>query len=100
MFIFSRNSFTSKLTEYLVNCIQKDFPEYNIILSVGCMHFKFFTELCPRIGKLQNESLQVLMLMGKGAHEHKWKVLKPVQQCEVSEALLLTLFNVFFPSSP
>lgn len=64
------------------------------------MHLEFFTKLCPRIGKLQNQSLQVLMLMGKRICEHKWKELKAMQQYWVSEALPLTLLNTFFPSSP
>lgn len=37
------------------------------------MHFQFFTKLCPRIGRLQHQALQVLMLTGKGICEHNWK---------------------------
>lgn len=68
------------------------------IVLLEYFFFFFFTKLCPRTDELQKQSLQVLMLMGKGICEHKWKLLKPMQQCWVSEALPLTPLNAFFPS--
>jgi len=96
MFVF-KEIFTCNLTDYSVNCIYKISPD--VIISVGCVLFKFFMKLCPRVGRLQNRCLQVLVLLGKGICEHRWKVLKPVQQPWVSEELPLTPLNIFFPSS-